>query len=249
MDKEKEKKIKLNKERNSLIVQSNQLIRDARPLLQDLSVSEAKLLIYIISKICAEDKEFKTIKFNISNYCDICGIKKSGREYQRIRQSIKGIRDKSYWIKDGDEEVLFTYETVEIIISEALRPHLLELSKSFTKMEMINLLCLNSKYSIRLYQILKSYLWLKKYEVDIQKFREIMYIENKYPQYKEMYRNVIAPSLKQITKYTDLEVKFSTIKDGRSISKLKFELSEKNNYQMSMELLLNQEERLSIKGK
>ena len=210
MDKEKEKKIKINKERNSLIVQSNQLIRDARPLLQDLSVSEAKLLIYIISKICAEDKEFKTIKFNISNYCDVCGIKKSGREYQRIRQSIKGIRDKSYWIKEGDEEVLFTYidtarlrkyETVEIIISEALRPHLLELSKSFTKMEMINLLCLNSKYSIRLYQILKSYLWLNKYEVDIQKFREIMYIENKYPQYKEMYRNVIAPSLKQITKY------------------------------------------------
>lgn len=249
-------KMQIKEQRNELVVQSNEIIRNVRPFLNDLSVAEVKLVIYLISKLCAEDKDFKRVKFNISEYCDVCGIKKSGREYERIKQAIKNVRDKSYWIKNDDEEILFTwidtaklkkYETVELVLSEALKPYLLELSKSFTKFELINVLCLRSKYSIRLYQILKSYLWLGKWEVETDRFREIMYLGDKYPQYKELQRNVISNSLREINKYTDLEVKFSTKKQGRSIGKLRFDITEKRGYQMTWELILNQEERLSIK--
>lgn len=246
-------KKQIAEQRNELVVQSNEIIRNVRPFLDDLSVAEVKLVIYLISKLCAEDKDFKRVKFNISEYCDVCGIKKSGREYERIKQAIKNVRDKSYWLKTGDEEILFTwidtarlkkYETVELVLSEALKPYLLELSKSFTKFELINVLCLKSKYSIKLYQILKSYLWLKKWEVDIDRFREIMNLKNKYLQYKEMQRNVINSSVKEINKYTDLDVEYTTIKQGRSISKLVFTIKEKSGYQMTWELILNQEERL-----
>ena len=246
-------KKQIAEQRNELVVQSNEIIRNVRPFLDDLSVAEVKLVIYLISKLCAEDKDFKRVKFNISEYCDVCGIKKSGREYERIKQAIKNVRDKSYWLKTGDEEILFTwidtarlkkYETVEVVLSEALKPYLLELSKSFTKFELINVLCLKSKYSIKLYQILKSYLWLKKWEVDIDRFREIMNLKNKYLQYKEMQRNVINSSVKEINKYTDLDVEYTTIKQGRSISKLVFTIKEKSGYQMTWELILNQEERL-----
>lgn len=248
-------KSQIKEQRFELVVQSNDIIRNVRPFLNDLSVAEVKLVIYLISKLCAEDKDFKRVKFNISEYCDVCGIKKSGREYERIKQAIKNVRDKSYWIKNDDEEVLFTwidtatlrkYETVELVLSEALKPYLLELSKSFTKFELINVLCLRSKYSIRLYQIAKSYLWLGKWEVDLDRFREIMYIGEKYPQYKELQRNVINNSVKEINKYTDLTLKVSTKKRGRKIDKLIFEITEKRGVQLVWDLILNQEDRLNI---
>lgn len=248
-------KSQIKEQRFELVVQSNNIIRNVRPFLNDLSVAEVKLVIYLISKLCAEDKDFKRVKFNISEYCDVCGIKKSGREYERIKQAIKNVRDKSYWIKNDDEEVLFTwidtatlrkYETVELVLSEALKPYLLELSKSFTKFELINVLCLRSKYSIRLYQIAKSYLWLGKWEVDLDRFREIMYIGEKYSQYKELQRNVINNSVKEINKYTDLTLQVSTKKRGRKIDKLIFEITEKRGVQLVWDLILNQEDRLNV---
>ena len=71
-----------------------------------------------------------------------------------------------------------------------------------------------------------------------------MNLKNKYLQYKEMQRNVINSSVKEINKYTDLDVEYTTIKQGRSISKLVFTIKEKSGYQMTWELILNQEERL-----
>lgn len=258
MNKKQQKEIEIKEQRNELVVQSNDIIRNVRTLRYDLSVSEQKLIIYLISKICAEDKDFKRVKFNISEYCDVCGIQKSGREYERIKQSIKQLRDKSYWIKENNAEVLFAwidtariekYESIELVLSEALRPYLLELTQNFTKYELINVLCLKSKYSIRLYEVFKSYLWLGKWEVNIDDFREIIYMKNKYPLFKELNRNVIDSSIKEINKYTDLQIEYTTEKKGRSIDKLIFTINEKLGYQMTWELLINQDERLNKKDK
>lgn len=256
MDKEKKKQLQIKESRKELVVQSNDLIRNVRALKADLSVQEQHLIVYIISKLCAEDKDFKKIKFNIAEYCDVCGIVKSGREYERIKKGIKNLRDKSYWIKEyNGDDVLFSWidtarirknKSVELILSEALKPYLLELTKNFTAYELINILCLKSKYSIRLYELLKSYLWLNKWEVSLDDFREMMYIQDKYPLYKELKRNVIESSIKEINKYTDLQVDVIPIKKGKSIDKLKFLIEEKRGVQMTMDLLLNQEERMSI---
>ena len=256
MDKKTRKKIDIKEKREELVVQSNDLIRNARTLRYDLSVSEQKLIIYLISKLCADDTDFKKVKFSISEYCDVCGIQKSGREYERVKNSIKQLRDKSYWIKNDREEILFAwldtarivkYETVELVLSEALRPYLLELRKNFTAYQLINVLCLKSKYSIRLYEIFKSYLWLGKWEVSIDDFRESIYLKDKYKLFKELKRNVIDPSIREINKYTDLQIEYEAIKIGRSIEKLQFKIIEKRGYQMTWELLVNQEDRLNMR--
>ena len=256
MDKEQQKKIQISQSRNSLVVQSNALIRDVRTIRYGLTVQQQRIVVYLISKICKEDKELKKVKLNLSEYCDVCNLQKNGAEYERIRESLKGLRDKSYWITDEEgNEILFAWldtvkilknKSVEVVISEALRPFLIDLSKSFTAYELVNALCLRQKYSLRLYECCKSYLWLGKWEVSVSEFREMMHTKDKYPLFKELKRNVIDVSLNEINKFTDIQVSYETQRKGRYIDSIIFYIKEKQGVQMTLDLLLNQEERLSI---
>lgn len=259
MDKNKQKQIQIKDSRNALVVQSNSLIRDVRTLRYGLSTQQQRILVYLISKVCKDDTDFKRVKFNISEYCDICNLQKNGTEFERIKESLKGLRDKSYWIRNEEgDEILFAWidtlimrknKSVEVVLSEALRPHLLNLSRSFTAYELINALCLRQKYSLRLYELCKSYLWLGKWEVSVDDFRETMYLKDKYPLFKEMKRNVIDCSIKEINKYCDITITYKTVKKGRSIDKIIFYIVEKKGVQMTLDLMLNQDERLAIRGK
>ncbi len=253
---EKQNKIaNIKEDRESLVVKRNDLIRNTR---YDLSVTEQKILIYLISKIVAEDKDFKHISFKIAEYCDVAGIKRGGTEYEMIKDSIKNIRDKSWWIKIDKKELLFSWidtahiedqsGDIGITLSESLKPFLLDIKGNFTKYELINILVLKSKYSIRLYELFKSYLWLNHWEIKVDDFRKLINLEDKYQDYTELKRNVILPSIKEINKYTDLQIEYRTMKRGRNIDKLIFDITEKKGYQMTIDLLLNQEERLSILG-
>lgn len=251
---EEQKKIK--EERENLVVKENTLIRKTR---YDLSLSEQKILIYIISKIMADDKDFKHITFRIADYIQVAGIKqRGGSEYEYIKDSIQSIRNKSWWIKEGKKETLFSWidtatikeniGEVDVVLSESLRPYLLDIKGNFTAFNLVNILVLHSKYSVRLYELFKSYLWLGRYEVDLSEFRKILNITDKYEDYTELKRNVILPSIKEINKYTDLDIKYTAVKIGRRVEKLIFEISETRGVQMTIDLLLNQEERLAIRG-
>ena len=261
-EEQKNNERKIHNERESLVVKENTLIQHTR---YDLSLSEQKILIYIISKIMADDKDFKHINFRIHDYIQVAGVKRGGSEYDYIKSSIKSLADKSWWVKNYNQkkgmyqEGLFRWidtaevsensGEVDIVLSESLRPYLLDIRGNFTAFNLVNVLVLHSKYSIRLYEVFKSYLWLQRYEIDLQEFKKLLNIENKYSDYTELKRNVILPSIKEINKYTDLDIKFDAIKRGKKIDKLIFRISETKGYQMTMDLLLNQEERLAIKGK
>lgn len=247
----KEESVKL--ERESLVVKENTLIRHTR---YDLSLAEQKILIYIISKIMADDKDFKHITFRIADYMQVAGIK-SGSSYEYIKDSIQSIRNKSWWIKDGKKETLFSWidtatvkentGEVDIVLSESLRPYLLDIKGNFTKFNLVNILVLHSKYSVRLYEIFKSYLWLNKWEVKVEEFKKILNI-NGYNIYTELKRNVILPSIKEINKYTDLDIEFKAIKKGKKTDTLIFYIKESRGVQLTLDILLNQEERLAIRG-
>lgn len=259
LDKDKEKEIQIKNSRSALVVQSNSLIRDVRTLRYGLTTQQQRILVYLISKVGKNDQDFKKVRFNISEYCDVCNLQKNGTEFERIKESLKGLRDKSYWIKNefGDE-ILFAWvdtlimrknKSVEVVLSEALKPLLLNLSKSFTAYELINALCLRGRYSLRLYELAKSYLWLGKWAISVEDFRETMYLQQKYPLFKELKRNVIDCSIAEINKFCDINISYETIKKGRSIDTIVFYIEEKSGIQMTLDLMLNQEERLAIRGK
>ena len=255
MSRKKDEIIKIHQEREELVVKSNELIRNTR---YSLSEMQQKIVIYLISKICAQDTYIKHVKFSLAEYCDLIGIRRNNnREYKYIQKSIQDLRNKSWWFELSDKSVLFSWVDyaeidkntgiIDIALSDSLKPFLLDIKGNFTKYELINILVLKSKYSIRLYELFKSYLWLGKWEVDVDLFRELVNVGEKYSDWTEFKRNVITPSIKEITKYTDLEIKMEIRKQGREIRTLIFNITEKRGVQLTLDLILNQEERLAIR--
>lgn len=254
MDKEQYKKIELNKERTELVVKSNEIIRNIR---YSLSATEMKILAYVISKVVADDTELKKVRFRLYDYMEVAGLSKiGGSDYKRLKKSIQDLRDKSWWIKEGNTETLFAWfdtakidkntKEVELTLSESLTPYLVQLKSNFSKYELINVLCLKSKYSIRLYEIFKSYLWLGKWEVKVEDLRALINMQDRYRDFTEFKRNILNPSIKEINKYTDLTIELTdTIKNGRNIDLLKFSIIEKRGVQLTLDLIDNQHERLN----
>lgn len=254
MDEKKKKLLqieKLHEERDALVVKSNILLKDVR---YNLSATDQKIIIYLISKVLADDKDFKHIRMSINDYCALANIQRSGEAYKRVKDSIENLSDKSWWIKYDKGERLFRWVDtadmeqqgyVDIVLSESLKPYLLELRQNFTKYELINVLVLKSKHSIRLYELFKSNLWLHSWTVSIEDFKEILDISDKYSNYKDLRKRVIDPSVKEISTYTDIAVTYEPVKKGKYITDLIFKIEEKEGYQLTWETIMKQNERLN----
>ena len=238
--------------RNELVVKHNDLLRKSR---YTLSANEQKIIIYLISKINADDKELKEIEINILDFCKVIGIEINGDAYNRVKETIKSLADKSWWLTFTEKkETLFRWineaeiekgnGTIKLQLSNHLKPYLLELKKNFTKYELINILSLRSKYSIRLYELLKSYLWQGGWQVSVKEIRELLETEGKYKEFKDFRKRVLNPAIEEINGYTDLQIEISTLKRGKSISHLHFKIDEKTGYQMTIDMIMNRNERL-----
>ena len=246
-------KKKLRKERNSLVVKHNELLRNTR---YELSTTEQKILIYLVSKINKDDKELRKVVFDLKEYCEIAGIQTGGEAYIRLKETIRDLSNKSWWIEiDEDHERLFRWiygepvidkrsGFVELELSPTLEPYLIGLQANFTKYELIDVLTLKSSNSIRLYELFKSYLWQHHWKIAVEDFRRLLNVENKYKEFKILKNMMIKPALEEINTYTDLVVKVDTIREGRKIKYLDFTIDEKQGYQITMDWLLAQEERL-----
>ena len=225
---------KIFEQRHTLIVKSNELIRKSR---FSLSVVEQKLVLYIISKIKPDDKEMVEYDFEIKDFCEVCGIDYLNNLTQ-IKEIIKTLRDKSAWITlaDGTETIVSWIEKaylyhnsgkIKVRLDKDMMPYLLELKGNFTQYEFISILGFKSKFSIRLYEIFKSYAFLGKYSVSVDTLRKMLMLEP--TQYKMMYdfrRYVIDKSIEEIKEYSDLFITYNPVYTGRSITGFEFKILE-----------------------
>lgn len=245
---------KLEDSRNKLVVKSNELIRNAR---YSLSEVEQKFIVFLISKIEKNDKELNQVTINLKEYCNIAGLEYSGGVISYIKNNIQELSNKSWWFDNIDgSSTLFRWidtvslngETIKITLSKSLEPYLIELKQNFSKYELINILALRGKYTIRLYELFKSYSWNGVWRVEVEELRKIINC-NKYKEFKEFNRNVLKYSIEEINKHTDLNINYKTIREGKFINEIEFLIKEKEGYQMSIEMIINQNERLNSNEK
>lgn len=219
--------------RSKSIRKSNDLITKSR---FDLSIQQQKILLYIIAQIKPYDEDFKTYSFSIQEFCRVCGISSSGKNYSDLKAAIKGIRDKSVWVTmpDGKESLLAWIEkakidggngTVEIRLDDDLKPFLLQLKENYTQYELIYTLNFQSKYTIRLYELIKCihYHDLERYSrvYSISELKTLLGAET-YKTTQHFKDRVIAPSVSEINEYSDKMVSYSFIKTGRAYTDIEF---------------------------
>lgn len=228
----------LEREREQLVVKSNALIQRTR---YSLSTQEQKVILYLISKIKPETIDFDDVEISIKHLCEVCGIETYGGNYKYFKDTIEKLANKSFWIKNGKEEILCRWiakvkintETNNAVIrlDNDLKPYLLKLRDNFTIYELDKVLVMRSKYSIRLYEILKSYLYIGYYAVSVADLKKILNTAE-YSEWYNLRRNVIDVAVREINKYTDLQVEYKTSKTGKAISDIYFTISLKEENEL-----------------
>ena len=163
------------------------------------------------------DTELKEYKFSVIEFCELCGIdyQQNKQTHAYIKQVIKNLADKSEWIELDEVETLIRWIAkaritkrsgiITIKLDEDLIPYLLELKKNYTKYQLQNIIPMKSKYGIRLYELLKSYLNLGKVRFSIEELK-IRLDSTNYTNLKDFKRRVLEPALKDIEIYSDLTV-------------------------------------------
>lgn len=246
--------IEIYRNRNYKIQKSNELIQKAR---FDFTVQQQKIILYLISRIKPEQKKFEYEEFDIQDFCKICGIDQtSGKNYSDLKKTIKNISDKSFWVtfNDNSEKLLRWIDNVEvknqsgallIKLDDNMKPFLLEI-KEFTQYNLVNTLGMDSKYSIRLYELLKSY-QNKNEAIIFQLDRFQNLVGSNYEKWYDVRRKVIEPAMREINGHTDITVRYEVEKKGRAVNKIIFEVEGITGHQEQFQVRLNQNEKLSKK--
>jgi plasmid replication initiation protein len=226
---EKPNEEKKSYRRDLKVYKSNDLIQKTR---YTLSAQEQKVLLYTISKIKPNDTT-QEFTFSIKALCEICGIEFHSKNYSNFKATIKHLADKSFWIAQEEKQILCRWYnkveinekdlTVYLKLDEKLIPYLTAIKENYTSYILENVLVMKSKYSIRLYEILKSYANLKEYIVSVENLKDKLQCAE-YPIYNNFKVRVLDMAINEINNYTDIKVSYKAIRENRRIVALKFNI-------------------------
>ena len=239
-----DERIEIYEKRNYIVSKANEIIQKSR---YELSLSEQRTIAYICSKIKPITNSANNIPwqleytFDIQEYRKVCGLDNNGRIYEEIKVLLKELSNKTMWIKlaDGTETTVKWIVKVwankrsgkvKVRLDEDLAPYLFELQERFTAYGLINILAMKSQYSIRLYEIFKSYAFRKKILFDLNDLKKYLAVNEvkSYERFPDFRRKVLDIALKEINEYTDIVVEYDTITKGRKVIKINFRIQTKD---------------------
>lgn len=215
----------MKEKRQVMVRKSNDLIQRSR---FNLSLQQQKILLYIISLIQPTDKDFHEYQFTIKEFCEACNIDtQSGKNHEDIKEQIQNIADKSIWVRldDGRETLLRWIEKasinngiIKIRLDNDMRPFLLQLNKNYTLYDLVWVFNFKSKYSIRLYELVKSihYNELQPYSriYSLDELRTLLNAET-YTDYFNFRAMVLERAIKEINAISDKQVSYKVAQKQR----------------------------------
>lgn len=232
-----EERATLRIQRDYKVVKANNIIQRAR---YDLSIQELKILAFLFSMIKPTDHPGTMYTFKMADFCRIGGIKqRSGTYYNQIKRALKGLADKSFWAADDKgrevlirwiDEVIVDRSGAKITVKfhQTIEQYIHGLFQNYTEYTLLSTLPMRSAYSFRLYEILKSYAYLKKYEVDLDLLKQQLIVGQRYDNFKDFRKKILEVALKEINAYTDLIVNYDTVKEGKRVVSLVFHIAQRD---------------------
>lgn len=221
--------IQIYQERDYNVVKANEIIQKAR---FDLGKIEQKTFCYIVSKIKPTDNQSTEYTFTINDYCEVCGIEKNnGKNIENVKAALKTLSDRSFWLTDenGDEVLIRWLQKarvspkrgkVTVRLDEDMAKYLIGLQNNFTQYSLLCVLPMRSSYSIRLYELLKSYSGLKRKTFKIDELKiQLMAPYERFPDFR---RKVLDVATREINEFTDIEITWEPAFKGRKVVEVDF---------------------------
>ena len=223
------------------------------------TVEKYKLFYLMIAQIAMQDKapQFprdisnREYSFYIDDYAEMKEIKNKYSFENFVAQIIDYLEKNTAITIKGEnfvetiwvfDKVRFENDTKGLKItyrfSYSISQYLFELKDRFMRYHIRNIMPMKSKYSIRLYEILKQYENVGERTFDIEEFREMIgtrvYIVDKktgeekllsddYKEFKELKRRVIEKAVEEVNRVSDIEItKVEYKKKGKNVKYITF---------------------------
>lgn len=217
---------------NDVIVKKNELVEG----ISNLSLTEYKMMLYLISKINKDDKNFRIQTIKVSEFKNILGLK--GNSMYSVLNLFKDnlfSKHITLYHKNSKKRTIInifssiTYDSAELKIAfnSDLSPYLLQIDTNFTKYFFKNIKDISSIHAIRLYELLKQY---EKIGIRIFKLidlKKILGVENNYNKFDDFRKKVILKSQSEISDKSDIEFDYEEIRYGRKVDEIKFIIKRK----------------------
>ena len=159
----------------TIVRKSNALILNA---MYSLTLSQQKLMLHIFAMIKPSDTELPRYEMSIYEFLKLCGVDPhNGSMYKQVKKNIEDIANaKVQWIRLAGTQKITMFRwlssatidegtgKIVLTLDQSLKPHLIQLKEFYTTMNITYTLPMKSQYSIKIYELCKSYqnLYLEK---------------------------------------------------------------------------------------
>ena len=159
----------------TIVRKSNDLIQNA---MYSLTLSQQKLMLHIFAMIKPSDTELPRYEMSIYEFLKLCGVDPhNGSMYKQVKKNIEDIANaKVQWIRLAGTQKITMFRwlssatidegtgKIVLTLDQSLKPHLIQLKEFYTTMNITYTLPMKSQYSLKIYELCKSYqnLYLSK---------------------------------------------------------------------------------------
>jgi plasmid replication initiation protein len=235
--------------RQELIVSSNDLVHAK----YDMSLWEKRVFTYAIMHIAKEDTQFNVMRFNIYDILKFFQVGRGAKAYEIIREVPKKLDKvieipylsekgrlrygyvrllKSYSLPgDADDDNQY----IELCFNDDLKKDLLELRDKFTLYDSKNIIGLQSVYSFRFFELLKSYEFRGEIEMEIGHIRDFLKLGDKYEAFKDLRTNIIEKAQADLKENCDIVFEFEAKKTGNKFTSIVFKIRKNRKFKQETE--------------
>ncbi|WP_410472331.1 replication initiation protein RepM [Faucicola mancuniensis] len=231
----------------NLIVKDNALINAS----YNLELIEQRLILLAIGqsrKIGQDFNAHSRLKISVSDYINIYST--HGKSvYENIKKACKVLFERQFTYMENTakgkriattrwvSEIAYIDEAgmIDLTFAPAVIPLINLLEKHFTSYELEQVAGLNSKYAVRLYELVIAWRTTSKTPMlSVDELRQKLGVVNgEYQKMEVLKRRVLDFSVQQINEKTDIDVKYEQQKQGRKIIGFTFSFKQKKNRQKS----------------
>lgn len=229
------------KKRNDLVVKSNRLVEAS----YRLTLIEQQIILYAICKSRESGEGLSAInpvRIIALEFAEQFG---AGKDcvYEQLKTALKTLYLRTVKIREKDgatnkqeikesrwismQSYIDAPGHLKLIFAPEILPFIKDLDKEFTPYRLSQIGKMSSTHAVRLYELLRQNLQIGSRTLEILDLKNMLEIENEYPDYFNFKRRVVDVAKKQINDFSDIKVNYTQEKEGRKVTALNFKI-EKN---------------------
>ena len=229
--------------------QQNQLV-EAR---YSLTARELKLVLYVCAMVDPDAQTFGKCQIRVKEFAELAGVD-SDNLYMELRDTARAVRSKELILENvvepGEERPRRKYISwfidvsvdpngdgyIGVTLHPDLKPYLLQVHRDYTRFQLGYAVRMESKYAIRLYQLLQRWAFVGKKRIPLDELRlrlgareldkngEIT--KDSLPAYKNLKQKALTPALDEINEKSDISVSYTEEKQkgSKAIAALNFRI-------------------------